>query len=862
MKKLISILLILLFAGTTFAQDGWRWQNPYLQGNDLNSIVMNGVTGWAVGDMGVVIRTSNSGHDWEIVDLKTSRNLNCVYMDVISGRGWIVGDNGTIFYTENTGDNWTRQYSGTTEHLYSISADGGDCPWICGHDVVLHSYNHGETWDKIYTPVHTWFWEIDQRHCEEIWVCGNNGLVMNTKDHGATWQIHPVPTTYNLLGIDVVHYGDYRACGNQVTVISSEDFGETWVLEYQAPFLNMYAVETKGIVGPAYAVGDKGHIFETLDGGTTWTDKESPTIYQLNDVCFQALGQAIYATGWYGQVIKKEEPADAQFEFLNKKPNHMMMDMDFINADTGWVVGGERLDDAGNKNGVVMRTVDGGENWEIQLDKPVFFSSVDFVNKNEGWAVGDNGTIRHTINGGATWTTQTSPVSGSVDKVFFLDENNGWIASLDSWGQIAHTTNGGKDWIKQTNPTLNKIADVFFITPEKGWAVGMDSTILRTTDGGANWQRVDLTVTNNWFFRSVFFIDEMHGWTVGVYGIIMLTHDGGVTWQEIKTGFSETLLAVYFIDPQNGWATGVDGTILRSADGGYTWFKQYSGVNRNILVSIYFIDLNNGYVCGEGGTIKRTKNGGFWNEPGTFLRNRLNLPINDLTETRDTLVFEVSGMKSKSSVYQLVGLEVMIDSIMHTRASDLEIRLSHNGITKTLVNQITGQGPDFLWTRFADDAKKTITNGVAPYSGKYKPLQALTSFNGLNPEGDWVLIVYDSKTGNTGTLNAWGIKPLYEKLTSVDKPEEIAAEPGIQLFQNVPNPFTGNTEIAWKSSIDGITSLKVYSISGQEIATLVNKFLPKGEHSVQFDGSHLSVGVYYYQLRVGNYMLTKKCIGM
>jgi photosystem II stability/assembly factor-like uncharacterized protein len=783
-------------------------------------------------------------------------------MDVISGRGWIVGDNGTIFFTENTGDTWMKQYSGTTENLNSISSEGGECPWICGHDVVLHSYNHGETWDKISTPVHTWFWEVDQKDCDEIWICGNQGLVMSTKDHGATWQMHTVPTTYNLMGIDVVRYGDYRACGNQATVISSKDYGETWVKEHQLPGIDMYAIETSGIVGPAYAVGAKGNIIETLNGGTTWTLKESGTLYQLNDVCFQALYHGVYAAGWYGTILRKEDKVDAKFERMNKEPIHYMQSVDFINADTGWAVGGDKVDLSGTKEGIILHTTDGGKTWNKQITVPYVLNGLDFISGNEGWAVGANGMIRHTINGGKNWSTQTSPLTGSLNSVYFIDENNGWIVSQDNWGEIAHTTNGGSTWNRQTAPTRNPLVDVFFINSKKGWIVGMDSTLLRTTNGGASWLRVDLTVTNNWFLRSVYFIDEFHGWTVGIYGIIMLTNDGGITWQEIKSGFDETLNSVYFIDPKNGWATGDAGTILRTIDGGYTWFKQYSGVFRNFLTSVYFVNLNDGWVCGEGGTIKGTKNGGFWNEPGTFLRNRLNLPIRDLAETRDTLVFEVSGIEAKSIGYQLVGLEVMIDSVTHSLASDLVISLSHNGITKTLVNQVTGQGPDFLWTRFADDSKKMIINGVAPFSGKYKPLQPLTSFNGLNPEGQWVLTIYDSKTGNTGILNAWGIKPLYEKLISVGKPEVMAAEPKIQLFQNVPNPFIGRTEIKWISEINGFTSLKVFNINGQEIANLMNMFLLKGEYSVEFVGSQLSAGVYYYQLNVGNYTLTKRCIVM
>lgn len=843
---------------------GWQWQHPYLQGNDLNSIMMSGVTGWAVGDMGVVMKTNNSGLDWELVDLKTARDLNCIYLDIISGRGWIVGNDGSIWYTEDSGEHWVKQNSGTGKDLYSITASEGDCPWVSGNDIVLHSFDHGETWDKINTPVHTYFWEIDMKDCDEIWVCGNQSLVMSTKDQGATWQKHTVPTSYNLMGIDIVANGDYRACGNQVTIIRSSDGGETWTQEYTAPFISTYAIDTKGIVGPAYAVGDKGHIYETLDGGNTWTDKKSPTFYGLKDVCFQALYHAVYATGSYGQVIRKEEPATAEFEVLNKKPNHWMMDMDFINADTGWVVGGERDVDADTRDGVVMFTVDGGENWEVQYNRPYYFNSIDFINANEGWLVGrtnepyGEGVILHTTNGGQTWTSQSNPIIESVARVFFLDENNGWVVSNDWWGQIAHTTNGGQTWISQTNPTKNPIVDIFFINPQKGWAVGMDSTILRTVNGGQTWLRTDLTVSNNWYFRSVFFIDEMHGWAVGVYGVIMLTNDGGITWQEIIHGNGETLVSVFFIDAMNGWATGDAGTILRSIDGGYTWFNQYSGIRRNYVCSVQFTDLNNGWISGEGGTIKHTSNGGFWNEPGAYLSNNIALPIPDLGEVSDTLSIETSGLKNGTC--QITGLEVMIDSILHSRAGDLEISLSHLGITATLVNQVTDTGHDFLWTRLSDNASTLITSGKSPFSGEYKPYQPLTVFNGLNPDGVWILTVKDKVSGNTGTLRAWGIKPEFEIVVSRNEPVPVSEDPLIRLGQNIPNPFSGTSIINWSSEFSGHTTMKVFHASGREVTTLVDTYLPAGEHSIELDSNGLSPGVYYYQLIINGYQQIKKCI--
>jgi len=865
MKKIFFFSLILLSTNQLFPQAGWRWQNPYLQGNDLNSIVMNGVIGWAVGDLGTLMRTDDSGLHWEPVDLGTSENLNGIYMAGVASDGWIVGNHGIIFYTDDSGETWTKQHSGTPEDLYDVTAITGECPWICGHNVVLKSYNHGINWENIHCPYQN-FWDISQIECNEVWLCGNQGMIISTKDNGVTWQSHPTPTTLNLLSIDTDKNGDYRACGNQSVIIRSSDGGETWVQEHQAPFISTRSVETRGIGGPAYAVGDKGHIYETRDGGTTWSDKESPTIYQLNDVCFQALFDAVYAVGWFGQVIKKEEPADAEFEVLNKKPNHWMMESDFISTDTGWVVGGESMDDEGTKEGVILHTTDGGTTWEIQRTQAAFFNSVDFINENEGWAVGgsgiqfDEGVILHTTNGGQNWVAQSNPILESVNKVFFLDENTGWVVSNDWWGQIAHTTNGGQDWILQTNPTTNPIVDVFFINPQKGWAVGMDSTILWTVNGGETWQRALIHGTNNWYFRSVFFIDELHGWTTGVYGILMLTNDGGLTWQEIRNDYATNLYSVFFIDAMNGWAVGEAGTILRTIDGGYTWFRQYSGIYGHDLASVLFLDRKTGWVTGRGGIIKRTDNGGFWNEPGTFLHHGINLPIQDNLTTLDTIHVDFPWIVKGG--YQLTGLEVMLDSVLHSRVGDIGITLSHHGVTQTMVDQVATTGSDFLWLRLTDEATRPLSEGVPPFSGEHKPDQPLSAFAGLDPEGDWIIEIQDKNPGHSGVLKAWGIKPFYDKILAAEDPVVPENEPPIRLFQNVPNPFSGMTQIKWISDLSGITSLRVFNIHGQEIRTLTNRFLSKGEYSEEFDGSPLSPGVYYYRLQVGSHWLTKKCVVM
>jgi hypothetical protein len=94
------------------------------------------------------------------------------------------------------------------------------------------------------------------------------------------------------------------------------------------------------------------------------------------------------------------------------------------------------------------------------------------------------------------------------------------------------------------------------------------------------------------------------------------------------------------------------------------------------------------------------------------------------------------------------------------------------------------------------------------------------------------------------------------------------------LAQNYPNPFSakgrstsgGNssTLISWRSPIGGWQTLKVYDILGNEIATLVDEYREAGKYSIEFKSSvgsiQLPSGIYFYQLRIGNYVETKKMI--
>ena len=82
------------------------------------------------------------------------------------------------------------------------------------------------------------------------------------------------------------------------------------------------------------------------------------------------------------------------------------------------------------------------------------------------------------------------------------------------------------------------------------------------------------------------------------------------------------------------------------------------------------------------------------------------------------------------------------------------------------------------------------------------------------------------------------------------------------LQQNYPNPFNPSTKISWQSSVSTHQSLKIFDVLGNEVAVLVDDYKDAGIYEVDFHStlsSHqLQVGVYYYQLRAGDYVENKK----
>ncbi len=265
----------------------------------------------------------------------------------------------------------------------------------------------------------------------------------------------------------------------------------------------------------------------------------------------------------------------------------------FGDANHGWAVGGQ---------GLLMRTSDGGHNWVSQNSgaPAAYLEGVCFTSSTTGTFVGSGGLIRRTTNGGTTWTTQTSGTTQTLYSVFFIDANNGWI--VGSGGTLLRTTNGGATWTPTVSGVDNSLFRVHFADATTGWTVGTSGVILKSTNGGATWTPQTSGVSVN--LLGVRFASATTGWVVGQKGVILKTTDGGATWKKQRAGTTQVLWDVRCANENLVFIAGNGGSLLKTLDGGSSWKKQPGGGRR-----FYFaLDLVNAgllHATGSDGTISR-----------------------------------------------------------------------------------------------------------------------------------------------------------------------------------------------------------------------------------------------------------------
>ncbi len=285
--------------------------------------------------------------------------------------------------------------------------------------------------------------------------------------------------------------------------------------------------------------------------------------------------------------------------------------------------------------------------------------SVHFVDARAGWAVGGNGALVSTADGGANWKVRERPTADTLRDVFFTDALNGWLVCERSIYALARaeeprsylmrTADGGETWSRVALTADDAgvlLARVVFATPERGWAFGEMGALYSTGDGGATWQRQRAPTQR--LLTGASFLDASRGWLVGAAGTVLRTDDAGAMWRpaaainipaapasfdaaarqagssrRAAAAASPRLNAASFIDARRGWTVGARGFVAATADGGRTWAAQDSGTDAD-LADVKFTDAREGWAVGASGTVLHTEDGGAtWRQVASGTRHHL-----------------------------------------------------------------------------------------------------------------------------------------------------------------------------------------------------------------------------------------------
>ncbi|MBN1890422.1 MAG: VCBS repeat-containing protein, partial [Thermoflexales bacterium] len=228
-----------------------------------------------------------------------------------------------------------------------------------------------------------------------------------------------------------------------------------------------------------WAVGTSGTILHTTDGGQTWNSQQTTTTLTLRDVEFidAQTGWIAGDDAWRyeeqgsNHIILNTTDGGATWQTQHTGNGSGLRAVTFIDLYNGWAVG---QSDAGY---MILDTGDGGATWNMQIggSSGDVLEDVTFVNSQVGWAVGSHHDAEcyysrcpfmvHTRDGGVTWNNV--PINGycntyyfwTLDAVDFVDENNGWaVGSLgsNSSGFALHTQDGGNSWICEIRDTTQE----------------------------------------------------------------------------------------------------------------------------------------------------------------------------------------------------------------------------------------------------------------------------------------------------------------------------------------------------------------------------------------------------------------------
>lgn len=781
-KVAYLVVFYILLSTTSFSQDNWSWLNPKPMGYNIfgSALVPSTSTVVAVGEKGVIARSSNTGSSWDLLHWDSGQILRSVHFPS-PNVGYACGDNSVLLKTTNAGDTWvavsTIDIPGNYQQVQFISENTGFLLDKVNH-ILYKTVNGGIEWEVFLSyglaGSYNSFQMIDE---DNGWVATSSGKVIK-KVLGNFTAI----TVTDTFAIDLVRFYDAQ---NGVTLTG-------------------------------------GSSYYTTDGGLNWNFGSSGFLFSPRMVEYSSANKITAVAS--GETIAISTDAGRNWSTITSGASNLNTIL-FLNSLDGIING---------MNGVQYRTIDGGATWEntSRLISAVQLNSVSFTSENTGYVAGGAGKLFRTLDAGATWTSQTLITGESIFKLFFLNSSTGFATSQT---KLFKTGNSGTNW---SSINLAGFQDIHFKDASNGIVCGTSANkIATTTNGGTIWiYNGDDDLTQNLYALSCL-PDNQTVIAVGDAGTVVRSINYGTDWSNIASGTSEQLNSVHFANASFGWACGNNGTIIHSTDGGLTWSPQTSGTTEH-LQSIKFYDASSGIAVGYNGVMLKTNNGGtIWTKYETVAPYSL---------------YEVAILSASSAV--VVGANGTI-----IKGENLPLPVELTSFTA----RVSGSTVTLLWeTKTEIDnygfeiERKTATSTwqkigfVEGHSTTNSP--KYYNFTD-SPRGNGKFQYRLKQIDNDGAFE-------YSSVVEVDLSGLLPMEIEIKNF---PNPFNPETNINIRVPETSETTIELYDLTGEKIATLDELVIEKGSiYALKLDGSMLPSGIYIIHVTAGKHRNSHKIMLM
>jgi photosystem II stability/assembly factor-like uncharacterized protein len=309
------------------AMDPARVETWKLPKASLYSVSAHGENVWAAGYWGTILRSSDGGRSWQQSDTPTAETLYAISFSD-DRNGFAVGGSGMILHSSDGGVSWAKQSVQVPDEmggnraldtsLFSVAALSPTEAWAVGDlGMVLRTHDGGTTWEKMNFDAATFADEnVPDRILNAVvfssptegWIGGEFATLLRTHDGGQTWtgtrQITGAPPDLYLFDVSGGG-GGAAAVGLAGGVLVSNADGTEWTSKSVETSAGLFTISWRGQNG--IAGGDRGVLYVTSDGGSTWTEPKRPKLFNwIAATTFLGDREAI-AVGEGGLILRSED---------------------------------------------------------------------------------------------------------------------------------------------------------------------------------------------------------------------------------------------------------------------------------------------------------------------------------------------------------------------------------------------------------------------------------------------------------------------------------------------------------------------------------------------------------------------------